>query len=107
MAIKSLRRKASRVADKSIDAAQEGLETARSKKDQLNAKYGPRADAMEAKLADYAEDLGRKVRESYESGVEKFEEGTETAREVVSRNPLMAVAGAFLGGLVVSSLFRR
>ena len=69
------------------------------------AKRG--ADTLDAKVSHLAEDTGAKLHELYNSGIDHAEEGAEQARTAVRDNPLLAVAGAFFGGFILSALMRR
>lgn len=103
----AIREKANKFADKTLDATESAVEYARNAKNRADARYGSKLDDAESTLSETAENVGRKLRETYESSRESLEEGTEYARRTVARNPLAAVAGAFLGGMLAASLLRR
>lgn len=103
----TIRTRANQVADATLNAAERAVESTRSAKERANRRYGEKIDNAESTLAETAENLGRHMRETYDASLEQLQEGTEYARRTVARNPLMAVAGAFIGGLIAASLFRR
>lgn len=103
----TVRQKANKMADRTLNAAEDGLENLRSAKNRTNRRYAARADSIEDNLGHMAENVGRELRETYESGMDYLSDGTENARRTVQNNPLLAVAGAFIGGMVAAALFRR
>lgn len=107
MATKSIRKKANDLADQGLDAADDAVSSTRRAKNRANARYGSRADDAQGSFEHMAENVGQQLREGYESSREYLEEGAQTARRSVERNPLLAVAGAFVVGAIASSIFRR
>lgn len=103
----TVRQKANKLADRGLNAAEDGIESVRSAKNRTNRRYAATADGIEGNLSHMAENVGRELRDSYESGLEYVQDGTETARRAVQNNPLLTIAGAFIGGMVAASLFRR
>jgi ElaB/YqjD/DUF883 family membrane-anchored ribosome-binding protein len=118
MALRNLRQKASQAAEKgldntggtleeSLDSAEELLEELRALK--RRAEGGARGTFSRAAngLEDFAEDTGRKLRHAYEAGAETLEDAADTSRQTVQENPLLAVAGAFAGGILLGMLMRK
>jgi len=107
MATSNLRRKANRAADETINTVEEGAEALRDAKNRADRRHGPRLDDAETSFDHLAENVGRHLRQTYETGWDTVQEGAETARKTVAGNPLLAVAGAFVGGLLAATLLRR
>lgn len=103
----TIRQKANRLADQGLNEAEDDIENVRGAKNRLNRRYASQLDDTEGNLSNMAEDMGRELRETYDSGMEYLHEGADTARRTVQKNPLLALAGAFVGGMVASALFRR
>jgi hypothetical protein len=103
----TIRQKANKLTDRGLNAAEDGIENVRAAKNRTNRRYAAQADNFEDNLSHMAENVGRELRETYESGMDYVNDGTESARRTVQNNPLLAVAGAFIGGMVAASLFRR
>jgi len=103
----TLRQRANKQADETISGAEERLEDLRSAKNRFNRRRGQQLDDTEARVGEAVENAGRKLRQTYEDSADYLEEQTESARRTVRENPLLAVSGAFIGGLIAAALFRR
>jgi hypothetical protein len=101
----SLKQKLSRAADRSLDKADEYVDRARNGKERLERRYDN--SELGDSIEDFAENTGRNLRHAYESSMDKLDEGTDTARDLIHRNPLLAIAGAFVGGMFASMLLRK
>lgn len=103
----TIRQKANKLANRGLDEADDAVDSVRSAKNRANRRYGSKVDEAESTLSNAAEDLGQHLRETYDASRDQIEETTRYARKAVARNPLVALAGAFVGGLLAASILRR
>jgi hypothetical protein len=101
----SLKQRLSRAADRGLDDADDMIDRAREGKRRLERRYDN--SELGDSIEDFAETTGRNLRHAYESGMDTLDDTTDTARDIIQRNPLLALAGAFVGGMFASMLLRK
>jgi hypothetical protein len=101
----TLKQKLSRAADRGLDDADEMIDRARGAKQRFERRYDN--SELGDSIEDFAESTGRNLRHAYESGMDSIDDTTDTARDIIQRNPLLAIAGAFVGGMFASMLLRK
>ncbi|HEX2859671.1 MAG TPA: hypothetical protein VHP58_05700 [Alphaproteobacteria bacterium] len=101
----TIKQKASKLADRGLDKADDVIDRARDGKQRLERRYD-NAD-IGGRIEEFAEETGRNLRYAYDTSADKLEETADNTRDLVQRNPLIAIAGAFVGGMLASALLRR
>lgn len=102
-----LKNRAKQTIDDTADTVQRGVRKARRAGHHAADRAEQAWDNGSDTIEDMATEAGRKLSHLYHEGSTKAEETAESARDMVQKRPLTALAGAFVAGLVASAFLRR